>query len=132
MESRKAKKGVFIMTLGQNLRKFRKTKKLSQKQMAVLLKTGQSTVSAWERDEKVPLCTSIIELSKIFRTTTDYLLGLSSNSCLNLAEENLNITELEKNILKAFRTLSSNEQVMICRMLNLEHPAEKLAKIKKA
>lgn len=118
-----------FLSIGESIKRIRISKNFSQKKLADLLKIGQASVSAWERGAKIPLCTNVIEMAKVFQTTTDYILGISEKP------NNVSTSEkstLENEILNAYQALSEREQVMICRMLNLEHPAEKLAKIKKA
>lgn len=59
-----------------NLRDLRKEKSLSQKQMAEKLCISQQTYSDYENGKTEPTLDTIIELSKIFNVSSDYLLGL--------------------------------------------------------
>ncbi len=52
-------------------------KQLSQKDLADLLSTGQSSISAWERGDREPLAHQLIELAQVFECSVDYLLGIS-------------------------------------------------------
>lgn len=62
------------MALGEKLQRLRKDKGLSQEQLATQLNVSRQAVSKWEVGESVPDTENIIQLSKIFQVTTDYIL----------------------------------------------------------
>ena len=64
------------MSIGKNIKELRKTQGLTQTQLAELLFTSQDTISLWELDKSMPDIKSIIEMTKIFRVSSDYLLGI--------------------------------------------------------
>jgi len=59
------------------LKELRMDKQLSQKELAELLSTGQSSISAWERGEREPLAHQLVELAQVFACSVDFLLGIS-------------------------------------------------------
>ncbi len=61
---------------GQRLRESREEKGLTQKQLADLLLTTQSTIGKYEREELQPNVETIIKICKTLEITCDYLLGL--------------------------------------------------------
>ena len=61
---------------GQRLRESREEKGLTQKQLADLLLTTQSTIGKYEREELQPNVETIIKICKTLEITSDYLLGL--------------------------------------------------------
>ena len=63
-------------TFGQRLRALREENNLTQRQLAEQIGYGKSSVSFWENDLKDPTSKVIINLSKLFKVTSDYLLGL--------------------------------------------------------
>lgn len=63
-------------TFGQRLRALREENNLTQRQLAEQIGYGKSSVSFWENDLKDPTSKAIIKLSKLFKVTSDYLLGL--------------------------------------------------------
>jgi transcriptional regulator with XRE-family HTH domain len=63
---------------GKRLRELREEYGLLQENVGNWFSMGKSTISQWESG-RLPHATIIIELSKRFNVTTDYLLGLSSN-----------------------------------------------------
>lgn len=50
---------------------------LTQTQFAQLLKTSQSTIGKYEREELQPNIDVIIKICKTFEVSADYLLGLT-------------------------------------------------------
>lgn len=59
----------------QRLKELRKMKGLSQKQLADILHTTNSSVCDWERERSEPNLETLVNMSVYFNTTTDYLLG---------------------------------------------------------
>ncbi len=62
--------------LGENIVKFRKKAKLSQEELAEFMGCARQTISNWELGETSPTAEQVIELSKIFKVSSDELLGL--------------------------------------------------------
>ncbi|MBP3619672.1 MAG: helix-turn-helix transcriptional regulator [Clostridia bacterium] len=60
----------------ENLKMLRKEEGLSQDKLALLLETSRSTISFWENGEREPTMSSLIKLSKFFKVSIDYLVGL--------------------------------------------------------
>lgn len=58
------------------LKTLRTDRKLSQKQLAVDLKTTNSSICDWENGRSEPNIETLINIAKYFNVTTDYLLGL--------------------------------------------------------
>ena len=61
----------------ERLKELRLEKQLSQKELADLLSTGQSSISAWERGDREPLAHQLVDLARVFECSIDYLLGIS-------------------------------------------------------
>lgn len=64
------------MNFGKILRELRKEKGLTQTALAQLLCTTQDSVSLWELGKSLPDIPTLIELTKIFNVSADYLLDL--------------------------------------------------------
>lgn len=62
------------MTLGQRLYEMRRTKGLSQEQVAEILGVTRQTVSKWETDQTTPDFDKILPLCELYNLTTDELL----------------------------------------------------------
>ena len=66
-----------LIQFSQRLKELRIEKQLSQAELADLLSTGQSSISAWERGDREPLAHQLVDLARVFECSVDYLLGIS-------------------------------------------------------
>ena len=64
--------------LGQRIHELRQAFGWSQVELAKRLNISKQTISNWENDNIQPSVDMLVRLSKIFGTTTDYLLGLEN------------------------------------------------------
>ncbi|MBQ9082792.1 MAG: helix-turn-helix transcriptional regulator [Clostridia bacterium] len=62
----------------------REQNNLTQTDLAKRLGITRSSVNAWELGISVPSTQYIVELAHIFHISTDYLLGVSDTSSINL------------------------------------------------
>lgn len=62
------------MKFGEKLQKLRKQSGLSQEQLAAQLTVSRQAVSKWELDDTMPDTENVIQLSRIFGVSCDYLL----------------------------------------------------------
>ena len=62
------------MKLGEKLQKLRKQNGLSQEQLAARLTVSRQAVSKWELDESTPDTENVLQLSRLFGVSCDYLL----------------------------------------------------------
>ena len=62
------------MTFGEKLLKLRKEQGLSQEGLAEKLSVSRQAVSRWENEGILPDCGNLLELSRLFGVSTDYLL----------------------------------------------------------
>lgn len=61
------------MTFGENIRQIRKINRLTQTEFGKKLNVAQVTVSAWEKETKLPEINTIIKIIKIFDVTFEEL-----------------------------------------------------------
>ena len=61
--------------VGNNIKIFRKEKNLSQKDLATLLNTSQSTISAYEAGKTIILTAFALEIVKKYKISLDWLCG---------------------------------------------------------
>ncbi|MCP9136839.1 helix-turn-helix domain-containing protein [Acinetobacter baumannii] len=62
-------------TLGTRLKNLRKSKKLTQQQVADAIGVSKTSVIYWEKDENLPKYDSLMTLAQILGVTSDYLLN---------------------------------------------------------
>lgn len=77
------------MKLGEKLYQLRKSKGMSQEQLAAQIKVSRQAISKWELCESIPDTDNIIQLSNLFGVSTDYLLKDELN---NISENPSNTT----------------------------------------
>ena len=65
----------FIMRLSDKITYLRKSKGMSQEELASTLGVSRQAVSRWEMDATKPDANNILQISKLFGVTTDYLLN---------------------------------------------------------
>lgn len=75
------------MEFAEKLITLRKSKELTQEQLADILSVSRQSVSKWENGQVIPDVEKIVELSKIFDVTTDYLLQPSEIDELSIKTE---------------------------------------------
>ena len=71
--------------LGERIYELRMRNKLSQLELARLLHKSKQSVSNWENNNILPSIDMLIELSRIFQVSCDYLLGIDDRKCLEIA-----------------------------------------------
>lgn len=79
------------MSLGTRLRSLRVNNDMTQPKLANLLHVNRSTISMYERDERVPSPEVLMKYSEIFRISTDYILGTQKNSDDNQGKITINV-----------------------------------------
>ena len=67
------------MRLGQKIADLRKKNNLSQEGLAEKMNVSRQAVSKWESEQSIPDIEKIVNLSKLFGVTTDYLLMIKIN-----------------------------------------------------
>ncbi len=98
-----------MMNFGDRLKTLRVQKHLTQQQLADRLGLTKSVISAYETQLRRPSYETLVQLSRIFRGSTDNLLGVERS-----AEDTLDIsglTEEEKQALRGLvRAMRAEEQ----------------------
>lgn len=70
--------------INEQIKMLREQYHYSQADLAKKLKIARTSVLAWENQISVPAMKHIIELSKLFRVSTDYLLEVDTKRTLSL------------------------------------------------
>lgn len=81
--------------IGDQIRSLREKAGISQSELARKLGVTRSSVNAWESGLSAPTAVYLIELSKLFHVSVDFILGLDNRHQLELS----NFTEEEIQIL---------------------------------
>lgn len=75
------------MELSEKILTLRKSKDLTQEQLAERLGVSRQSISKWESGQAIPELEKIVKLSGIFDATTDYLLKTSEIDELSIKTE---------------------------------------------
>lgn len=84
--------------IGERMKEVREKNGLTQSALAKKLNISRSAVNAWEMGVSIPSAQYLVELSKLFKVTTDYLLGLSTEELVDISF----LEEEEKKLLYGF------------------------------
>ena len=88
--------------IAEKIKELRTKQKLTQSEIAKKLGITRSSVNAWEMGLSAPSTPFLVELSRLFHVTTDYLLGL--DNCITIRTDNLSEREISAilNTVEAF------------------------------
>lgn len=70
-----------MVDFGERVKYLRTSKKLTQEQLAKQVGLTKSVISAYETGIRMPSYDVLIQFSRIFHVTTDYLLGNETTEC---------------------------------------------------
>ena len=105
------------------IKQLRTEKGMRQTELAKILKIGQATMSNWETGRSEPDYDALIEMSEIFGTSIDYILG---NSDIKKAPsyEDAGLSAEEVELLKLFRSAPEALQDAALRVLEANQRKE--------
>lgn len=86
--------------IGDKIKKLRQSQNLTQSAVAKKLGITRSSVNAWEMGISIPSTQYVVELSKLFNVSSDYLLDISQNASIN-------VTGLSENEVAAVKEIVS-------------------------
>lgn len=88
--------------IGDMIKKLREDAGYSQSELARKLGISRSSINAWELHLSTPTTPYILEIAKIFHTSTDYLLGIDKQRTIVLDGYTNSEIELIYNLLRYF------------------------------
>ncbi len=93
------------MTFGERLYELRKSKNISQEELAELLDVSRQSISKWENDKAYPEMTRLLFMSEYFDVSLDYLMrGTEENE----NKEEVSVSYKAKNMLMVWNSFVSN------------------------
>lgn len=84
--------------IGEQIRATREKNGLTQSALAKKLGISRSAVNAWELGVSVPSAQYLVELSRLFKVSTDYLLGLTNREMVDIS----GLADEEKKMVYSF------------------------------
>lgn len=92
-----------MVDFGNTLKTLRLRENMTQAQLAQKLGLPKSVISAYETGLRLPSYDVLIHISKIFKVSTDYLLGVESQQGIDLSGISEEEVTALKNLIKAMR-----------------------------
>ncbi len=93
--------------IADRIKRLREEGGLSQAQLAKRLHVTRSSVNAWEMGLSMPTIQYVVEMAKLFRIRTDFLLGLEEEQTISLEGLSEEEISLLYGLLDYFRKHSS-------------------------
>lgn len=90
-----------INGLSEKLKNQRQLLKLSQKEVANAIGVSPAVVSNYENGDRSPSIETLIALARLYKCSTDYLLGINSENNLNCADISM-LSNEQKLLLQSF------------------------------
>lgn len=88
--------------VGDRIRYLREKANFTQTDLANKLGISRSAVNAWEMSLSSPSIHNIIEMTKIFRVTADYILGITETLNVDISMLNNEQRELVLKLIECF------------------------------
>ena len=98
------------MNVGENIRKYRKDKGMTQKELGDLLGKTQRTIQAYEKDEVIPPLSVINKLSDIFDIDYADLIGGKERKGLKVTVK-LTETDIVENIIRMLKQVALDKRI---------------------
>ena len=107
-----------MVEIGENIKKLRKAKRMTQKEVANQLNVTPQTISKWERNISYPDLDMLVRLSQLFHISTDALLGNTKPTFLLPYSQKEKRKTMEKvpatpSAIQTDKLSSSEKQIMI-------------------
>jgi transcriptional regulator with XRE-family HTH domain len=94
-------------------KELRKKMGLTQCELAKKLNLNQTTVGKWELDKALPDYASLINLSKLYGVSVDYLVGASANELVVQQNDLGVITDKQSQLFKMIQKLDNDRFFMV-------------------
>ena len=75
-----------ILNVADRIRYLREKNDMTQTDLANKLGISRSAVNSWEMSLSSPSITNVIEMSRIFNVTTDYILSITNKLMIDISE----------------------------------------------
>lgn len=89
--------------IGENIKNLREQNNYSQTALAKRLGISRAAVNAWEMGISIPSTQYVIELAKIFKTSSDYILDIEKSEAVNIGYLQNEEKEIINMLLNYFR-----------------------------
>lgn len=94
-----------ILFIADRIKTMREKHGMTQSQLAKRLGISRNAVNSWEMSLSTPSSIYLVELSKIFGVSTDYLLSLDSDLKIDISDLNEQEQEIVLKLADYFKSL---------------------------
>lgn len=98
-----------MQDFGLHLKNLRKSYNFTQKQLADKLYVSETTIIRWENNYKTPNIESLVQLSKLYHVTLDYIAGVDENYAIVTDDLTDSQIALLENIINEFQSNSKKK-----------------------
>lgn len=91
-----------LIDFSQKIKKLRETNGITQSALAKKVGISRNSVNSWEMGLSFPSVVNLIELTRIFHVSADYLLGISDDETVNVSALNDEQREIVYKLVKEF------------------------------
>ncbi len=88
------------INIGDRLRDIRKDNKFTQAELGELIGTSRATINSWEMGIALPSTQFLIRLARLYRVSTDYLLGIETSELVDITHLKASDKEIIYGLLK--------------------------------
>lgn len=92
----------YVSTIGTRIMELRKTKGMSQAELARRVHLTRSSINSWEQELTYPSVDSLCSLADIFHVSVDYLVGYSKKMSIDIEKYTENEQQLILELLDYF------------------------------
>ena len=92
-----------ILSIAEQIKNLRNDRRLTQSELAKMLKVSRSAVNAWEQGTNNPTLSYTAELAEIFNVSIDYLIGGSENK-VDIAGLSKDEQEAVRRVISCFKS----------------------------
>jgi len=96
-----------ILKVAERIHELRDAHDMTQASLARRMGVTRSSVNAWEMGISVPSTEKLVELSEIFHTSTDYMLGITTTETINLERYDVKEKEIIYKLLNYFDNIQN-------------------------
>lgn len=117
-----------FVKVGSRIAKLRKDNKMSQEELSEKLFITRQALSKWENGTSIPSIDSLLEISKIFHTTFEYLLCLNEVENIDIDENDIFNGHERSYVIK--KIINGDVKVNIPDVLYQMSPTERMSILK--
>lgn len=111
--------------VGERIKELRNAKRMTQHEFAERINVTKSTVSAYENGTRLPSYDVLIKIARLFKVSTDHLLGYSTKSTIDVT----GLTRKQINVIQDVVTTYKRHNTLYQKMMDDDSIADRLASL---